>query len=115
MKAIHDEQALTYEIALFKNWLSSSKSSSLTLYTFRDLALTKINDIFTHLIFDQQFSTTIHSTNNQTKSIDQFIEDLTKETISSAETIVQHYIHKINTQKQKNIKQSRKILKTAYC
>ncbi|CAF1259282.1 unnamed protein product [Rotaria sordida] len=55
--------------------------------------LTKINDIFTHLIFDKQLSsTTIHSTNNQTNSIDQFIKHIIKQTISTAETIAEHYV-----------------------
>ena len=65
--------------------------------TFRDLALTKINDIFTHLIFDKQLS----STNNQTNSIDQFIEDITNEIISTDETMAEHYVQKVNDEKRK--------------
>ncbi|CAF1336678.1 unnamed protein product [Adineta steineri] len=98
-KAVQDEQALKYEIALFKTWLSSSKSSSsLTLCTFQDLPLTKINDIFTHLVFDKQLSS---ATNHQTNSIDQFIEDIIMKTISTAETIAENYVEKVNNEKQK--------------
>ena len=77
------------------------------LCTFRDLALTKINDILTHLIFDKQLS----STNNQTNSIDQFIEDITKETISTAETIAEHYVQKVNDEKTKILNNQEKFKK----
>ncbi|CAF1427977.1 unnamed protein product [Adineta steineri] len=108
-KAVQDEQALKYEIALFKTWLSSSKSSSsLTLCTFQDLALTKINDIFTHLIFDKQLSS---ATNHQTNSIDQFIEDIIMKTISTAETIVENYVQKVNNEKQKVLNNQEKFKK----
>jgi hypothetical protein len=82
------------------------------LCTFQDLALTKINDIFTHLIFDKQFSsTTIHSTNNQTNSTDQFIEDITKHTICTAETIAEYYVQKVNNEKTKLLKNQEKFKK----
>ncbi|CAF1394067.1 unnamed protein product [Adineta steineri] len=107
-KAVQDEQALRYEIALFKTWLSSSKSSSLTLCTFQDLALTKINNIFTHLIFDKQLSS---ATNHQTNSIDQFIEDIIMKTISTAETIAENYAEKVNNEKQKVLNNQEKFKK----
>ncbi|CAF1459883.1 unnamed protein product [Adineta steineri] len=107
-KAVQDEQALKYEIALLKTWLSSSTSSSLTLYTFQDLPLTKINDIFTHLIFDKQLSSTA---THQTNSIDQFIEDIIMKTISTAETIGENYVQKVNNEKQKLLNNQEKFKK----
>ncbi|CAF1588554.1 unnamed protein product, partial [Adineta steineri] len=108
-KAVQDEQALKYEIALFKTWLSSSKSSSsLTLCTFQDLALTKINDIFIHLIFDKELPA---ATNHQANSIDQFIEDIVMKTISTAETIVENYVQKVNNEKQKVLNNQEKFKK----
>jgi len=78
------------------------------LYTFRDLALTKINDIITHLIFDKQLSsTTVLSTN----SVDQFIEDITKQTISAVETITEHYIQKVKDEKTKILNNREKFKK----
>ncbi len=88
--------------------MSSSKSTPLRLCTFRDLALTKINDIFTHLIFDKQLSSTaILSTN----SVDQFIEDITKQTIFAVETITEYYIQKVKDEKTKILNNREKFKK----
>ncbi|CAF4280786.1 unnamed protein product, partial [Adineta steineri] len=105
---VQDEQALRYEIALFKTWLSSSKSSSLTLCTFQDLALTKINNTCAHLIFDKELSS---ATNHQTNSIDQFIEDIIMKTIYTAETIAENYVQKVNNERQKVLNNQEKFKK----
>ncbi|CAF4137034.1 unnamed protein product [Adineta steineri] len=107
-KAVQDEQALRYEIALFKTWLSSSKSSSLTLCTFQDLASTKINNTCAHLIFDKELSS---ATNHQTNSIDQFIEDIIMKTIYTAETIAENYVQKVNNERQKVLNNQEKFKK----
>ena len=106
-KAIYDEQALRYEIAIFKSWFSDKNRS--TSCTFQDLALSKINDIFTHLILDKQLSlTTIHSTDNRTDSIDQFIENTVQQTISKAEIIANFYVQKVNDTKKKILNNAEK-------
>jgi len=57
--------------------------------------------LFTHLIFDKQLSSIIKLTNNGTNATDQFIEDLTQQTISTADTIAQCYASKVNDEKKK--------------
>jgi len=94
---------------MFQNWFSSSNRS--TFCIFQNLQLTKISDILTHLIFDKQLSLTNNLTTNQTISIDQFIEDLTQQTISTAQAIAQRYQEKVNDEKQKIINNRERLKK----
>jgi hypothetical protein len=86
---------------MFKNWLSSR--AQLTSCTFKDLALSKITEIVANLLFDQQFSSTI--------SIDKFINDITQQAISNAQTIAQGYLQKANDEKQKILRNRDKFKK----
>ena len=91
-KVIHDEQTIRYEIAMFKTWLSSK--SPLIQCTFRDLHLTKINEVFTQLIFDRQQTTTtipidlVHAQNTITS-------DLNLQTLTILEQMAQRYTQKV--------------------
>ncbi|UJR12882.1 hypothetical protein I4U23_017056 [Adineta vaga] len=103
-KAIHDEYQLRYEIALFKNWLLSSKSSTLPLHTIQDLGLTKITPLFTHLTLHQHFfliSNADDSIDNYINSSHQFIENQIAETISTAQSYLKKHTEKVNDEKQK--------------
>jgi hypothetical protein len=67
-----------------------------------------------HLILDQQFlllSNTNPSIDNQINSINQFIETMIKETISTAETYLEKYVVKVNDEKQKIFKNQEKFNK----
>ncbi|CAF1511861.1 unnamed protein product [Rotaria sordida] len=98
-KAIHDQQVLQYEIAMFKNWfLSTSRSTSCT---FQDLQLTKINDIFSHIILDKKLSSTTSLTKHENNSIANFIEDSIQQTIITAVEIVQSYEQKVPSKQDK--------------
>jgi hypothetical protein len=94
---------------MFKKWLSDQ--SFLTTYTFQDLALTKINSIYTHLIFDKVLSlptSTADITINQTETIETFINDLALRTIFLAEEIAQSYVEKVNNEKTKLLNNGKK-------
>jgi hypothetical protein len=85
---------------IFKNWISFKSQTN--DYTFHDLALTKINDIVTQIIFDQQSKITRNSSIGDSLNItDRFIHDLSVETLSKAEQIAQSYSQQVNYEKQK--------------
>lgn len=69
-KTINDEQTLRYELAMFKNWFSH-KSTSITC-NFQDLALTRMNTIFTQLIFDWQSLGIIYTSIISINILDEF-------------------------------------------
>ncbi len=83
-KAIHNEQAIRYEITMFKKWLSIQ--SLPTSCTFRDLQLININHIFTELVFQTQ-QTSIH--------------DLALQTLAKAAEMAQIYAQKAFDEKNK--------------
>jgi hypothetical protein len=56
-------------------------------------------------------SSTINLTNNGTNPTDQFIENLTQQTISTAEKIAQHYVEKVNNEKKKILNNREKFKK----
>jgi hypothetical protein len=56
-------------------------------------------------------STIIHSTNNQKNSIDQFIEHIMKQTISTAEIIAERYVQKVTDEKKKILNNQEKFKK----
>ncbi|CAF3054034.1 unnamed protein product [Rotaria sp. Silwood2] len=102
-KTIHEEQKLQYEIAMFKEWLSLK--TTLTNCTLQDLALIKINEIFTQLVFNKQLQPTNHLSmndhNNQINSPNQYIHDLSADTLSKAEKLAQNYTQKVIDEKTK--------------
>lgn len=84
---------------MFKNWFSSK--TRLTSCNFQDLALTKLTEIVTNLIFNQWLLSTTCSTEHEATSTSKFIEDLAQRVISTAEAIAQLYLQKANDDKKK--------------
>ncbi len=68
-KAIHNEQEIRYEIAMFKKWLSIQYQP--ISYTYPDLQLTNMTEILTQLLFKQPHISTNHffmANNNSTET-----------------------------------------------
>jgi hypothetical protein len=101
-KAIHDEQAIRYEIAMFKTWLSSQSPS--IQCNFRDLRLTKINEVLTQLVFDRQQTTTTKPIELPDSS-DTLTLDLNIQTLSILEQMAQSYAQKVLDETSKLTKQ----------
>jgi hypothetical protein len=94
---------------MFKSWFSSTNGS--TSATFQDLQLTKMNDIFTHLILNKQLSSTTNSVEQETTSNAKFVQDSIQQTISTAEEMAQSYQQKSNQEKQKILNNQEKFKK----
>jgi hypothetical protein len=91
-KAIHDEQEIRYEIAMFQKWLSIQ--SVTTSYAYPDLQLTNITQILTQLIFKQP-----HISNNNffmanNNSMNPVAPPLFEQTLIKAEAIAQGFVQK---------------------
>ncbi|CAF3828787.1 unnamed protein product [Rotaria sp. Silwood1] len=83
-KAIHEQQNIIDEIAIFKKWLEVHTQAS--SYTLQDVQLPKINHIFISLSFQRPTSSAEH---------------VAEQTIANAEQIVQYYNKIINNEKNK--------------
>ncbi|CAF3778297.1 unnamed protein product [Rotaria sp. Silwood1] len=83
-KAIHEQQNIIDEIAIFKKWLELHTQAS--SYTLQDVQLPKINHIFVSLSFQGPTSSAEH---------------VAEQTIAKAEQMVQHYNKIINNEKNK--------------
>ncbi|CAF2845112.1 unnamed protein product [Rotaria sp. Silwood2] len=101
-KAIHEQQNIIDEIAIFKKWLEVHAQAS--SYTLQDVQLSKINHIFISLCFQGATSSTEH---------------VAEQTIAKAEQMGQYYSKIINNEKNKllstrsyhkNIQQSDEII-----
>ena len=84
---------------MFKQWLSSKYQG--TSCSFQDLELTKINNIIAHLLLDKQLIATVNVMNTETFIADKFMENIAQQTISVAETIVQHYMQTVIDEKKR--------------
>jgi hypothetical protein len=88
----HDEQAIKYEIAMFKKWLSMrSVPESIS---FPDLQLTNINQIVTQLLFQISQTPITNLSIDENNSTDKFAHALAHQTLSKAESIAQAYAQK---------------------
>ena len=83
---------------MFKHWFYTANRSQVC--SFQDLALKHINDIITHLIYDKHLLSTSTCINDETGSIETFIETITQQTISTAEAIAEQYVQEANHRKQ---------------
>jgi hypothetical protein len=91
-KAIHNEQEIRYEIAMFKKWFSIQFIP--TSYTYPDLQLQNIMEIITQLIFKppQLYTNHFFMTNNN--STDTYAPILFEQTLAKAEAIAQSFVQK---------------------
>lgn len=78
-------------------------------YTYQDLQLTTIDNIFTQIIFDQLPNTTMHLQYDVSNVISQLTNDLTMQTILKAERFTQNYVQKIIDEKIKLLKAREKL------
>ncbi|CAF3414908.1 unnamed protein product, partial [Rotaria sp. Silwood2] len=83
-KAIHDQQTILHEIAIFKKWVPLH--TPVSSCTFQDIQLPNINRIFTSLAFHYQTLST---------------EQMAQQTIVRAEDIAQHYTNIATAEKNK--------------
>ncbi len=91
-KAIHNEQEIRYEIAMFKKWLSIQ--SVPTSYTYQDLQLTHITEIVTQLLFKQPHISNNNffmANNNSTSPV---APALFETALAKAEAIAQSFAQK---------------------
>jgi hypothetical protein len=86
-------------MSLFTNWLTNPSKTN--KYTFKDLALTNITDIFVELAFQKQPASNNNMSTHRINTMDNFISDLSRQTLSKAEQIIQSYKQKITNETTK--------------
>jgi hypothetical protein len=91
-KAIHNEQEIRYEIAMFKKWLSIQ--SQPTSHTYPDLQLKNITKIITQLIFKQSQIYSNHFFMPNNNSTNTYGPALFDQTLAEAESMAQSFVQK---------------------